>query len=105
MLNNGRGYLREGDSGNDKTSIPPKEIESLIDAFYDIPDIMKFKGTKEDDRQSKKHYLLMVYDDVRKMDFVDFVIPREYVNTNNELKLWIETMELTQQNKAANKSQ
>jgi len=60
---------------------------------------VEYRGKKSDNRQTSIQYLVVIYDEMPQHssdDWVDYVIPKDSVALNPELKAWFEDMRTTQ---------
>ena len=107
-LNGDRAFLRKKDSApnRERFEIPYDDGLRLIETFYDISDIEKFRGTESDDRQTSVHHLISVYDENPEYyseEWIDYVIPKAIVHNYPEIHKWFtdiqDAMKLTLPNK------
>jgi len=94
-LNGERAFLTQNTTPKIKLEIPFDDGLSLLEGFYKISGIERYRGSDDDERTTSIQYLIHIYDEMADRKFgewVDYIVPKDRLSSDPELVNWFERM-------------
>ncbi|YCM47019.1 hypothetical protein V2O64_24565 (plasmid) [Verrucomicrobiaceae bacterium 227] len=95
-LNGDRAFIRDNSAEETRSEVSYQHGLALLQEFYDIDGIERYRGTNSDNRQTSKQVLVTVYDEEPQYyseDTVDYIFSNQLVTAETEIGAWLGRMQ------------